>query len=380
MAEVPVSPDVLKWAREYRGLDEAAASEKLGISLADLQAYEAGTRKPTVSIFERFASRYKLPQATLFRSTRPNVPDALVDFRTVGGGKSKESFEYKIVLSEVRGFLSELKRISLEDEEFSTPKLPEYSPADDPAELGMKERARLGVGINAQISWLGGEGFKRWRAVIEKQGVSVFLKKYPYTDSRGFSLFEDPATPGIVINKNEETDAARSFSLIHEYAHLLIRRPGISDHNPRNPVEAFCNRFAAAFLMPDAALRKLLPYWPNQPIDWSFGEVAAWAKKLKVSQGALALRLEQAKLAPEGFYARFNRPNTTVRTPRDAVQVNPITVRIFELGGNYQGAVLGAMDRGAISEITAVQALGLTEQYFDKVRANLTRQRALAGE
>jgi Zn-dependent peptidase ImmA (M78 family) len=304
-----------------------------------------------------------------------------VDFRTHGGLRSVESFEYRVVLSEVRGFLAELKRIAAEDDEFLRPRLPQYSRDNDPEAVGMKERARLGVGINEQLSWKTGEAFRRWRAIIEKQGISVFLKKYPASDSRGFSLFEDAATPAIVINKNEDADAARSFSVLHEYAHLLIRQPGISDHDNRNPVEAFCNRFAAAFLMPDAALRKLLPYWPNEPVDWTFEQVTAWAKALKVSKAALALRLEQASLAPTGFFGRYNRPNAPLAVKRDSpVIVNPVTVRLFELGGNYPKAVLGAYDRGSISEITAVQALGLSPEYIENARASVARHRALAGE
>lgn len=378
MAFVPVNPAVLQWARKFRGLDEATASERLGISVADLQAYEAGQKQPTVGIFEKFAGRYRLPQATLFREKPPEAPPAPIDFRTLGGARRTESFDYRIVLSEVRGYLTELRKIALDDEEFLAPRLPEYSDKSDPEALGMRERERLGIGINQQIEWTAAESFGRWRATIEKQGVSVFIKKYPWDDSRGFSLYDDALTPAIVINKNEDADVARSFSLLHEYAHLLIRRPGVSDHNSKNPVEAFCNRFAAAFLMPDAALRKLLPHWPNEPFDWSFGEIAAWAKKLKVSQAALALRLEQAGLAPHGFFGRFNRPNLPASKVRNPPKIDPTKVRVFELGGTYQGAVIGALERDAISEVTAVQALGVPPEKFHMVRANLARQRALA--
>jgi Zn-dependent peptidase ImmA (M78 family) len=71
------------------------------------------------------------------------------------------------------------------------------------------------------------------------------------------------------------------YTLIREYAHLLIRRPGISDQNPRNPVEAFCNRFEAAFLMPIEALRRLLPVWPEHPSDWDDATIRGVARQLK---------------------------------------------------------------------------------------------------
>lgn len=378
MAEVPVSPALLRWAREYRGLSESEAAKRLGMSLENLRAYEEGQRLPTVTAFENFATKYKLPQATLFRSSPPKLPPSPVDFRTLGGVRSVGSFEYQIALSEVRSLLAELRRIAADDEEFKKPELPQFSQSDDPERVGALERTRIGPTVDEQLSWQPGEAFRRWRALVEKQRVSVFLKKYPWSDSRGFSLYDFPETPAIVVNKNEDAEVARSFSLLHEYAHLLIRRPGVSDHNPSNPVESFCNRFAASFLMPDAALRRVLPYWPNRPVEWDRSSILSWSRKLKVSQPALALRLEQAGLAPVGFYARYSRPNQAPPQKRTDGKPSYVTTRLSELGGNYPTMIMDALDRRIISDVTAVEALGLRSEHFERVRASVARQASLA--
>ena len=64
---------------------------------------------------------------------------------------------------------------------------------------------------------------------------------------QGICSLDSQNTPIIMISKAEEFDPAKTFTLIHEYCHLLLREPGISDQNTQNPVEAFCNQFAGAF-------------------------------------------------------------------------------------------------------------------------------------
>jgi len=46
MTEIPTSGIVLAWARNFRGLSETEASERLGISVEDLAAFEAKTLAP----------------------------------------------------------------------------------------------------------------------------------------------------------------------------------------------------------------------------------------------------------------------------------------------------------------------------------------------
>jgi transcriptional regulator with XRE-family HTH domain len=87
MTTLPVKGDVLKWAREFRGLREQQAADRLGISLSELRGYETEKIKVTIGAFENFSSKYRLPQATLFRLTRPKEPPQPKDFRTIEGRK-----------------------------------------------------------------------------------------------------------------------------------------------------------------------------------------------------------------------------------------------------------------------------------------------------
>ncbi len=137
-----------------------------------------------------------------------------------------------------------------------------------------------------------------------------------------------------MVSKAEEYDPAKTFTLIHEYCHLLLREPGISDQNRENPVEEYCNRFAGAFLIPRSALRAVLPRWPNEPVEWERNDIREWAGQLKVSQQALALRLEDLGAAPAGFYGRLVAGQTkTARTKSEGG--NYVNTQAFEMGNRY---------------------------------------------
>jgi Zn-dependent peptidase ImmA (M78 family)/DNA-binding XRE family transcriptional regulator len=376
MTTVPVEGAVLAWARKFRGLDEVQAAKKLGISVADLADYENERRQPSVTLFETFAAKYRLPQATLFLMAHPVVPPDPNDFRTIGGAKKRtRSFEFGVALSNIRAWLFQIEKLAIDDEDFVPPHLPQIVISDDPNIAGERERRRLGVTVKEQFAWDRKETFGRWRAHLEKHGVLVFQQKFPMEDGRGFSLYESENAPSVIVNKEEPFDVGKTFTIWHEYCHLLLRNPGVSDQNFADPTEAFCNRFAAAFLIPIEAFRELLPRWPNQPIDWSNGDVARWAMRLKVSQRALAIRLEQMNLAPRGFSDKFIAVSNARK--KKTGKGNYVATRLSEIGLAYTEKLLAALDRRAIDDVQFVEATGLSSDHITFARAYVARGREL---
>lgn len=375
MTDIPVSGRVLIWAREFRGLSAMEAAAKLGVTETDLADFEGEVRKPTLTQFEKFAAAYRLPLATLFRRTPPDAIAELPDFRTFEGAPPRNSFEFGVALSNVRTLQHTLGRIRSDDDEFHIARLRQYDLNKDPFDQGEREREAIGVTVRRQLDWAADDGFRHWRAVIERLGISVYLQNFREGDCRGCALWEDGATPAILINKTERSENGWVYTLIHEYAHLLIRQPGISDLNRRNPIEVFCNRFAAAFLMPVVALRRVLPSWPNEPIDWQPAIIGEASRELKVSRQALAIRLEELGLAPEGFNRAFvARPKAREK----AKDGNYINTRLSEIGGRFTASVMSALDRDVIDETHASEALGLSPPYLQRARAYVERQRELA--
>ncbi len=298
------------------------------------------------------------------------------DFRTFEGGRPRTSFDFHVALSNVRALQAIMQRINEEDAEFQRPTLRTYQIMGNPLQEGENERERIGVSVDAQLSWQSGSGFRRWRAIIEGLGVAVYLQKFDLADCRGCSLWDDDAAPAIIINKADESENARTFTLIHEYAHLVLRRPGISDLRNDNATEAFCNRFAAAFLMPVAALRRVLPIWPENPYEWRDQAIRSAATDLNVSAQALAIRLEELGKAKSGLNRRFAGTAPTRKSEKP--KVSYVRKRLSEIGGRYTATVISALDREIIDSVEASQALALKPPQIESAREYIERQFQLA--
>lgn len=82
---------------------------------------------------------------------------------------------------------------------------------------------------------------------------------------RGFAIAH-PHAPVIFINTADVTQAW-TFTLLHEFVHLLLGESGVSDlsHNNDNQIEKFCNQVAAEFLVPSAEITEL---WQSDLDDW----------------------------------------------------------------------------------------------------------------
>jgi|HubBroStandDraft_6_1064221.scaffolds.fasta_scaffold106814_2 Zn-dependent peptidase ImmA (M78 family) len=379
MTDLPVKGEVLQWARKFRKLSEREAADMLGIAVKELQEFESEKRPVTIGILENFSSKYHLPQATLFRLTPPDEPPEPQDFRTEGGKRRRDSFEFRLALSNVRTWLSQYGRIIVDDDEFETPEIPLITTEEKADLVGERERKRFGITPEQQLAWPREEAFRRWRASLEMRGINVFQQKFPIDNCKGFTLYESADSPVIVVNKIEELDVAKIFTLMHEYCHLLLRKPGISDENSADPVEAYCNKFAAAFLMPTEVLRLLLPFWPNKSVVWEVEQINNWASRLKVSRVSLAYRLEHLGVAPKGFGRRFEPSRKIPKIGRDrSPRVDPTVVLLSEVGGNYARSVISALDRNIIDEAHAVEALGISEHNLHKARTAAQRTLELA--
>jgi Zn-dependent peptidase ImmA (M78 family)/DNA-binding XRE family transcriptional regulator len=379
MAVVRVTAATLIWAREHRGLSVEAAAERIGIPPAELGEMENDRRLPTATVFRAMARAYRLPEATLVRSQPPASPGRLPDHRTFESARATLDFGLSVAISRARTHQTHLAELAEDDPSIITTVPPEYTPKNDPVSLGQRERARIGPVAEQQLDWQdAAEGFRHLRAIIEKEGVFVYIEEWPLdeTRSRGFSLYEHPKLPAIVINQEEDSPEARLFTIVHEYAHILIRQPGISDQNPKNLTERWCNQFAASFLMPEEALRLALGHWPNAPLEWEADGLARFARRLNVSQQAMALRLEQLNLAHEGLYREIVKlQSQRKKTPKKPGKPSFLALKLNSLGLRYTDTVLSAQGRGALTEVEAARMLDLSPRLFGRMQERARKQR-----
>jgi Zn-dependent peptidase ImmA (M78 family) len=118
---------------------------------------------------------------------------------------------------------------------------------------------------------------------------------------RGFAIAEQPL-PAIIVNGKDRT-AGRIFTLLHELAHVVLGESAIeNDIEPGNAIppahraiERFCNRVAAAALMPLDALAAdpIVLAKQQHKGAWSDDEIIAVARHFGVSRVALLVRLAE---------------------------------------------------------------------------------------
>jgi Zn-dependent peptidase ImmA (M78 family)/DNA-binding XRE family transcriptional regulator len=374
MTDIPIKPDLITWAREHRGLSQEQAADKLGMTVNDFADLERGTKTPNLEFFKRLSSRLKIPSGTLLRQTRPNVRPLPTDFRTIEGREPEIGFETRLAVGYARTLSENIQELVENEIAPPPPRLPRVRIDDNPDETGEAERARLNVSAVQQVGWAQNQAFRNWRTVIEAAGVYVVLKNFPVENCKGFTIFDTINAPIIVISKKERLDVARTFTLIHEYAHLLLRQPGFSDHDDRNPTEAFCNRFAAAFLVPRDTIRQLIGAWPNEPRDWDFDDIRNWARQLKVSQQALALRFENIGIAHAGFFNALIARQGVAPQPREGSGGNYVSTQVNELGDRFTRTVLDAERRDQIKPVEAADILDIRPVHFERVRRQIQDQ------
>lgn len=216
------------------------------------------------------------------------------------------------------------------------------------------------------------------RRAIEERGVFVLHESFPPEDGSGFCL-SDPSHPVIVVNTAGQSRGRRLFTLVHELAHVLIGQSGISDpHINLNNVERLCNRFAGAFLVPAKAVETLLGARPA-PAP-SLDDVRWASRKLKISQEAAVVRLEQLGFYNDGTYARVRAhwasiglPDTSDRGGGANGPPAQEKVKLAKYGFRLASVLADLSQRNEISGLDIYRMCGLKPKYqsayFDYAKA-----------
>lgn len=207
------------------------------------------------------------------------------------------------------------------------------------------------------------------RRKIEDRGIFVIHGSFDEGDGSGFCLADSPH-PVIFINTRKQTRGRRLFTLIHELAHVLMGQSGLSDPFVRkNTIETRCNWFAAAFLVPREYVPKLLAN-VSLDSDASPKEVARASRRLKISQQATVLRLEELGYFDSGSHDKWlniihNSGNPDFAKeggggkeppPQEKVKLAKYGFRLARVFGEL-------LDRGDVSEISIYRASGLKPKY-----------------
>jgi Zn-dependent peptidase ImmA (M78 family) len=301
----PVTPDVVRWAIDEDGRSVPEIAEALHVDVDTLDGWTRGDATPTRGQVSRLADVLHRPRALFFLPRAPTSATLPANFRHPPGDDQPVSFGARRQVRQARRVqhaVSWARR-----DEASIP-MPSSDLATKPEFPAAVVRDWLGVTDAEQRSWQDDRtALRAWRQAIEASGILVFVLQIGSDDVRGFSAWDDRA-PLIVANSSRITPSARSFTLMHELGHLVLRQDAACieldpvNRQGINGIERWCEQFGAAVLMPDQAVLRFLSERGNQPPD--IDDVRAFASRFRVSHRAAALRMIDMGFAPFQLYAQ----------------------------------------------------------------------------
>lgn len=306
-----INPDVLEWARTSASYSRLAAAEKLGTDEDILAAWENGDDQPSISQLRRLATLYKRPLAVLYLPERPLTFQSMHDFRRLpesGPRIYSPELAYEIRLAQQRRELA-LELAEDGDEDFPAFTLNTTLNASV-EDVGRQIRDALSVTFDLQSKWRDtSAAFVAWRSRIEELGILVFqATRVESSEASGFAYWA-PKLPLLAVNRKDAM-GRRVFSLLHELAHLMVHQSGVSDlddgrrQTSDQRVEVFCNKVAAAALMPKLQFlsQPTIGNAPSGRREWTDDDIGTLAKTFSVSREAVVRRLLTLERTTENFY------------------------------------------------------------------------------
>jgi Zn-dependent peptidase ImmA (M78 family) len=325
--------------------------------------------EPRQGILNDIAAELALPSFVFYMKAPPPLDDVIPDFRSAKPGPTPNAR----ATTESIQFGAAIQRTADQLDVPAVSSLPTFNVAgrDGIEKLALSVRTFFGLSLQDQADARDAKAFFNYcRKKIEDRGIFVLQDSFPETDGSGFCL-ADPRYPLIVINTKRQTRGRRLFTLIHELAHVLMGQSGISDPFIRmNAIETRCNQFASSFLVPKAYLTLLLKNL-TPPADPGIDDVARIARRLKISQQATIIRLEELRLVRSSSHERWLRaihntgnPDYSERGGGGAGGPPPQEkVKLAKYGFHFAAAFDAPLRQGRISEINLYRATGLKPKY-----------------
>jgi Zn-dependent peptidase ImmA (M78 family) len=309
-----VKPALLVWARRTAGYEQPEVAAKLNVDPEKIAGWEVGEEQPSIAQVRKLAELYKRPLAVLFLPEPPATFRPMHDFRRlpeIGPRRFSPGLTLEIRNAHQRRALA-LEMLADADERPARFEL-KANIADKPDSVAEIVRGALGVTYELQAKWRDPRvGFHAWRSRMEQLGVLVFQSaRFAADEASGFAYAAEEL-PIVVVN-GKDAFARRSFSLLHEFAHLLLHESGVSDADVDAPrpaedarVEMWCNSVAAAALVPRQqflAEPLILERGPGLH-EWEDQLIETLSKTYSVSREVIVRRLATLGRATEAFYRR----------------------------------------------------------------------------
>lgn len=381
--EANITPDLLEWARLRNFPTVQSAADSLHIPVDQLDSWERGKLRPTLSQAQSLASRLHIPFGYLFLTSPPTDILPLPDLRTVAGASpSAPSPDFLDVILDAQRKQAWYREELLVDNVPPLEFVGRFTIDSPMVEIAMDIAATVGVDDDMRRNAESWETFLvDFIRKTETIGILVLRagvaegnnnRKLSVDEFRGFAISDDRA-PLIFIN-SKDAKTAQIFTLAHELAHIWVNESGISNPDYRtnavgqiNDIERLCNRVAAETLLPTA---DFLLSW-NDKLNVT-ANLLTLTRRYRVSAIAILRQAYDLGKVDADIYWEFYLRERGKRAPKRTGRGGDFYNTFFARNSRtFTSAVVSAVAVGRISHIDAATLLNVKGQTIGKVAAQM---------
>lgn len=367
----PITGAVLRWALDAAGLKPSKAEVELNLPNGAVTKWITEAAQPNQGQLDKLSKRLDRPPTFFFLPEPPKGGAVPVEFRRFAGTTKtpgKETQDGIRLASSIQKTTAWVRQeASLGD--VTVPRLHR----DDPIE---ESAAKLRKWLQWSTAWQTMSAnsdtvvTKAFRAALETRGLVVMHLSLDEGETRGFSLASDVA-PVIAAN-TRDPNRARLFSYAHELVHIATHSTSVCDvHESSDRLESYCNRVAAALLMPRTEFQAHVQVKLGSAKLATLNDVSAVRAKFKVSLRAAAIRAENLGLGVPGLYDMVNRVAEPKKRGGVYIPGNERTkdrIRVDEYGSTFIRTVESGVAAGVLRDVQAATLLRLSEREWSQAR------------
>lgn len=378
---MPITGDVLRWACDAAGLSPREVAAALDVTPGVVNQWMFEKTEPNLGQVRKIAKLVGRPPSFFFLPKPPKIIEHNVSFRTYAGYEGDrippETYDALELAKRIQRTAAWVHERTEDDAVIRVPRADAQK--DDPEKVGAKLRVWLSWPLSAQTAAVSTDASasRQLRTALEAQGLLVLALSLDEDVTRGFSLAHANA-PLICVNTRDH-HRARLFSYAHELAHLTLDDPAVCLTRSNRGIERFCNRVAAALLMPERQFRDYVKKRIGGQLRTT-AHVTTVRNHFRVSLLAAAIRADALGLAGTGLVEAVIRETEQKGRGGSYQPGNERTrprVRVDQYGQSFVTTILQAEDEGVLRRGQVLELLRISDAELGTVRE---LARAGAGE
>ncbi|MGM5484333.1 MAG: ImmA/IrrE family metallo-endopeptidase [Nanobdellota archaeon] len=368
---VKIEPEVFKWLRNSSGWKYDELAERLKTTENTIKKFEIGEKEPTLRQLRELSTIFKRPIASFMLSKpKPEKPKPK-DYRLLP--EKKDQFDKKtlFVLRKVRHLQSLAKELSLNINHEIKAKLKKAKLSDKSESIASYYRNLFGIDEEKQRKFRDAyKFFHHLRDILEELNIYVFQFSMPVEDARGFVIADEE--PYVIVVNTKDTIEARLFSLMHEFAHILLGESVIDMPDPflssRDRIEKWCNEFSASFLLPKDIATTL--FESNKEKLTSRTTLKTISNKYKVSKAMLLVNMRNSNYISDKDLKDILSIKSKEKKNKKTASGGGIPSdkkRLSEVGNKFVSLVANNFDKEKITYTDALNYLSIKSKKFNKL-------------